>query len=322
MIFFFFFISCPWADNKQVISNYCEEIDRSFKRYGWGQSQCQKKKWLIYPLKSVHNRPLVFRLFGQFQDPSQKPTQRINTTLIMCGVHGDEITPVKFCYDLLNYLEKIERGEVQDFQTGQKASFKNHLVILAPLVSPDSYLKEKPTRTNGNGVDPNRNFPTADFKKSALKMWKNRYKRDKRRYPGEKPMSEPETIFQVDLAQTFKPHKIISVHAPLSMLDYDGPAYQHTGGEVGPRANQLLMAMSERAKGYQIKNYPFFPGSLGNWAGNERSIPTFTLELPSSDNRRHKKYWKLFKDSLHWAIMDNLVDSHLTPSPSFPKRLR
>ena len=43
------------------------------------------------------------------------------------------------------------------------------------------------------------------------------------------------------------------------------------------KASQLLVQMSRKASGYRIKNYPFFPGSLGNWAGNERGIPTYTL---------------------------------------------
>ena len=119
-------------------------------------------------------------------------------------------------------------------------------------------------------------------------------------------MSEPETIFQVNLIYRYRPDKIISVHAPLTMLDYDGPASEHTGGIVGSRANQLLIRMSEQAKGYRIKNYPFFPGSLGNYAGNERNIPTFTLELPTSDARKAKSYWNLFKGSIHSAIMHEI----------------
>ena len=41
--------------------------------------------------------------------------------------------------------------------------------------------------------------------------------------------------------------------------------------------------MSKKASGYKITDYPFFTGSLGNYAGNERQIPTYTLELPNSD---------------------------------------
>ena len=129
-------------------------------------------------------------------------------------------------------------------------------------------------------------------------------------------MSEPETVFQVKLIDMFRPDKIISVHAPLTMLDYDGPVDLSSGGSVGPRANQLLIQMSQGAQGYRIKNYPFFPGSLGNYAGNERNIPTYTLELPSSDNRLHKVYWDRFKPSIYSAVMHKInrnIDVALKP---------
>ena len=131
-------------------------------------------------------------------------------------------------------------------------------------------------------------------------MWKRRYRKDKRRYPGKRPLSEPEVIFQVNLIKRYKPNKIISVHAPLTIIDYDGPTSK---GKNFKKASQLLVQMSRKASGYRIKNYPFFPGSLGNWAGNERGIPTYTLELPSSDNRKHKEYWRLFKNAIHAALL-------------------
>ena len=175
---------------------------------------------------------------------------------------------------------------------------------IAPLVTPDSFFKRWPTRTNHNGIDVNRNFPTKDWAKDAMRIWKHRYRSDPRRYPGERPLSEHETVFQVNLIKRYKPSKIISVHAPLTIIDYDGP--EHGGLFSASKANNLLIQMSKKAKGYRIKNYPFFPGSLGNYAGNERKIPTYTLELPSSDYTKHKRYWKLFKDSVSHAIFEDL----------------
>ena len=35
-------------------------------------------------------------------------------------------------------------------------------------------------------------------------------------------MSEQETYFQVNLIKRYMPSKIISVHAPLTIIDYDG----------------------------------------------------------------------------------------------------
>lgn len=285
----------------QMVTEYCLRTQKTFDRYGWGQSSCEDFAWQ-FVRTSVKGDPLLWRTYGE----PATDDEHTETTLIMCGVHGDEITPIKFCYDVLNYMEKISQGKVIDPHTNKVASLKGKLVIIAPLVNPDSYFKKRPTRTNANGVDVNRNFPTHDFKKYAMNSWIKRYGRDKRRFPGKQAMSEPETIFQVNLIYRYKPDKIISVHAPLTMLDYDGPASAHTGGIVGSRANQLLIRMSEQAKGYRIKNYPFFPGSLGNYAGNERNIPTFTLELPTSDASKASSYWSLFKESIHSAIMHEI----------------
>ena len=130
--------------------------------------------------------------------------------LYFCGVHGDEITPMKFCYD------------VMDFINGLGDNLKGNRVIVAPLVTPDSYLKKYPTRTNARGVDVNRNFPTRDWDRDALRLWKTRYRKSKRRFPGKVSKSEQETYFQINLINRYKPSKIISVHAPLTIIDYDG----------------------------------------------------------------------------------------------------
>jgi protein MpaA len=42
----------------------------------------------------------------------------------------------------------------------------------------------------------------------------------------------------------------------------------------------------------------FFPGSLGNYAGQERGIPTLTLELPSADPKKAPDYWNIFKTGM------------------------
>lgn len=265
--------------NNSAIKKYCKKMDQHFAKYNWGKSSCDQFSW-----KHVRNshwgNPIVWYEFGDSKTAANK-------TLIMCGVHGDEITPVKFCFDLLDDLKK------------DKTLFKDTFVLIAPLVAPDSFFREKPTRTNARGVDVNRNFPTKDWNDKALSMWKSRYKSDKRRFPGHKASSEQETVFQVNLIRLYKPQKIISVHAPLSMLDYDGPTLSHVQGKA---AKNLLKEMSHKAGNYKVYDYPFFPGSLGNFAGNEKGIPTYTLELPNSDWNKTNKYYSMFKDSIFHAL--------------------
>lgn len=288
----------PVLGPKQDASAFCEKLEKSFDRYGWGKSECNQYAW-TWTRSSSDGDPLIYAIWEDF-DPN--PAKPITTTLIMCGVHGDEITPIKFCFDVIKMLESVAASKPE-----YRENFRNKRVVVAPIVSPDSYFKRYPSRTNANGVDINRNFPTKDWKKDALRLWAQRYASDKRRYPGPSAASESETLFQVDLIDHFTPGKIISVHSPLTMLDYDGPEDFQTGGEVGSKASQLLIQMSRKASGYRIKNYPFFPGSLGNYAGNERGIPTFTLELPSSDNRRHRQYWQQFQGAIRAAIVQELV---------------
>jgi protein MpaA len=279
---------------KEKQQKFCGLINQYFKKYKWGNSYCEREAWQSES-NSVLGTPLVWSVYGE---NTEKNTE---TTLILCGVHGDEVTPIKFCFDVINHLRGSIKEEVDQSLAFQK-DFEGKRVIIVPVVNPDSFFKRRPTRTNANGVDINRNLPTKDFTKSAVRVWKERYRSDKRRNPGVTAMSEPESRFQVELIKKFGPQKIISVHAPLTMLDYDGPVSENSGGEIGSRANQLLITMSEQARGYRIKNYPFFPGSLGNYAGNERSIPTFTLELPTSDPSKTRHYWALFKDSIHSAM--------------------
>jgi protein MpaA len=261
-----------------ALKSFCDKLQGKFNDYHWGNHECDKYKW-NHVRNSNLGTPLVWITFGEEKTPAAE-----NTTLILCGVHGDEITPVKFCWDLMK--------ELQEHHT-----FKDKLVIVAPLVAPDSFFVSRPTRTNGRGVDVNRNFPTADWHAQAHKRWKQI--KDKRKFPGHRPASEQETVFQMNLIKRYKPNKVISVHAPLTLLDYDGPLLT---SEDGKPAKALLEQMSEKSAGYKISNYPIFPGSLGNWAGKDHHIATYTLELPNTNAQETDKFWNLFKEAIKIAI--------------------
>ena len=271
-----------------ALQKHCKEIEDSFKRYKWDHSNCESIEWK-HVRNSVQGRPLFWTVFG---NESEHKAKQYNATMILCGVHGDEITPIKFCFDVINHFKN------------SGYDFNDQLLVVAPVVNPDSYFKKKPTRTNARGIDINRNFPTKDWWKKARQLWKSWYRKDKRRNPGRKPISEPEVLFQVNLIKRYRPAKIISVHAPLTMIDYDGPAKNNNEmiTNKDKSANQLLIQMSQKAAGYRVKNYRVFPGSLGNYAGNERNIPTYTLELPTSDYTKSDQYWKLFKESIDHAV--------------------
>lgn len=114
------------------------------------------------------------------------------------------------------------------------------------------------TRTNQNGVDLNRNFPTKNWVLSA----KDSY------YGGETPASEKETKFIIDLVEKFAPKLILSLHAPYKVVNYDGD-----GLEISKKISEITGYPIEESIGYPT------PGSFGTWAGIERNIPVITLEL-------------------------------------------
>lgn len=302
---FFGLSNSTFADdtkNSNSLNLFCSKVEKTFKKFNWGKSNCQEYSWNTVR-NSVLGDPLVWTIFGDVADEGKESFKTKDVSVIFCGVHGDEITPIKFCFDIMDYL-KSAYADTELF----KKDFQNKVVIVAPIVNPDSYFKAKPTRVNAHGIDVNRNFATKDWSKDARRLWLAKFKKDKRRNPGISPNSEPEVVFQTNLIKRYGPDKIISVHSPLTMLDYDGPNTIVDGFVDGTKAQELLIQMSKDASDYKIVNYPYFPGSLGNWAGKERDIPTYTLELPTSDPAKSTEYWKLFKSAIHKAIAHDLKE--------------
>jgi len=234
--------------------------------------------------KSNDGHPLIWASFGEGEE----------TTLVLGGVHPDELTPIPVAFRFASHL-----AENPSLWSGQGVR-----VIVAPLVNPDGFLRKRATRTNTNGVDLNRNFFTADWYGRAKKWWQERREGALSHFPGYFPNSEIETMFQIQLIDEFAPDKILSIHAPLGFLDYDGPGSERPRGLTPSeqKAKRLVHTISENSRNYRIVDYSFYPGSLGNYAGNERSIPTVTLELETINPRKVDEYWKQFLPGLQALI--------------------
>ena len=164
--------------------------------------------------------------------------------LVLGAIHGDEPSSAEV---------------VESFATraAENESRKDLTVIVIPVLNPDGL--EVGSRTNHGGVDINRNFPAKNWESGSKQA---------RYYPGEKASSEPETRALIELIKKSSPTLIISVHAPLYCVNWDGPAQKIA--EAMAEANRYPLCEDI---GYST------PGSLGSYAGKDLNIPVITLEL-------------------------------------------
>jgi protein MpaA len=189
--------------------------------------------------KSVNGLPIRATVFGNGK----------KVILVMGGIHGNEPAGAA----LAGALERSLRTE--SISPGLK-------IIVIPEANPDG-LKAG-TRQNARNVDLNRNFPSKSWQPAATK---DRYQ------PGPAAASEPETNAFVALLDQYLPALIVSIHAPLNCVNWDGPA-------------EFVAKLLADATGYPLKHdigYPT-PGSLGTFAGIDRKIPTITLELRAQES--------------------------------------
>ena len=223
---------------------------RSSGRLQYTKIEDSQLPWKIWA-KSVQNKNIRFLEIGSGK----------KTTLIFGAFHGSEPLSAQLAIRFAEYLFE------------EYADQLDSKVIIVPITNPDGLSQG--VRTNANGVDINRNFPTKNWRKKM--RWR-------KHFPGNYPASEPETQAVIKLIQKFQPDRIISIHTPLRMVNYDGPA----------RNLAINMAM---LNGYPVRKdigYPT-PGSLGNYAGNEKNIPTITLELP---RKSFQKIWEENREAL------------------------
>lgn len=181
--------------------------------------------------------------------------EKHNSVLVLACMHGDEPQGEYLIKEYLNFKP-------------------NTKLMFVPCVNPDAVASK--TRVNSNGVDINRNFPTKNWELTE----KNEF------FGGEKPMSEIETKFLVDVIEQNKPNLILTLHAPFKVVNYDGDAQ-----EVAEKISEIIGYPVEASIGYPT------PGSFGTWAGIEHEIPTITLELDEEIdvNELREPMFKIFE---------------------------
>jgi protein MpaA len=284
--------SADESTNQVAIFDLCTKMDKSIRPYAWNLKTCEGIHWRTDRV-SEEGLPLIYAEFGEPSNP--------NKTLILAMVHPDEITPLYIGFKLAQYFREHE------------SELKDSHVILAPFVNPDGFFRSPRTRMNARGVDTNRNFDTPLWREKALKEWNTTLRKNPRRFPGNEPSSEAETKFQVDLIDRFHPTKILSIHAPLNVMDYDGP----TSLTLDRFAKEYVHECYQLRNRLRAKSTGYFPGSLGNYAGVERGIPTVTLELPTANPKSADAFWKKFQPGIHSMVdfrFDN-ADKKLVKNP-------
>lgn len=170
--------------------------------------------------------------------------------LLIAAMHGDENETTVV---LSEALRRISPGGI-----------KNPVIL---STNPDGALQG--TRSNGRGVDLNRNWPTANWSSNTV------YHKDHGGTvqdiglsTGESPGSEAETQALMDCVHRLKPRTVISLHAPLACVE--DPKETPLARWIASQVNLPLVP---------DVGYPT-PGSFGTWS-TEQGINIITWELPS-----------------------------------------
>ncbi|MGE0686730.1 MAG: M14 family zinc carboxypeptidase [Dehalococcoidia bacterium] len=144
-------------------------------------------------------------------------------------------------------------------------------IIFIPLANPDGYADE--TRVNANGVDLNRNWPTADWAPEAVHG----------EVPvsgGPAPLSEPETRALYAFIDDIEPEVVVSFHG------YGAIVEPNDSG----RAKNYAAAFSKAAKYDLIDSWTYYE-ITGEFieAMNDLDVAAFDVELGDGEKNRFGK---------------------------------
>jgi hypothetical protein len=206
------------------------------------------------------------------------------------GIHGDELSAVSIAFHWIGLAENANSADAR-----QSVHWR-----FIPALNPDGVFAARSQRVNANGVDLNRNFPTPNWAHDSRIYWEQRTGKDPRRWPGPKSLSEPESRFLHDQMETFKPHLIVSIHAPYGILDFDGPS-----------------TPPSRLGNIYLNLLGVFPGSLGNYSGVHMGVPVVTIELPNASRPpREAEMQRMWLDLRRWISVQLSASDRRTVKPS------
>ena len=266
------------AGTDATVSGECGRIAQ--KLASVERAECLDRQLAPTRGESVQGAPILLKEYPPLDD--RQPRGKV---LLIGGIHGDEYSSVSIVFKWMGILDEHHTGMF-------------HWRIV-PLLNPDGLLRPEAWRMNANGVDLNRNFPMPGWEELAPRYWVDHTNSSPRYFPGQKPLSEPESRWLVDEINTFAPDVIVAVHAPHGVVDYDGP-------RSGPRKLGRLY----------LNLLGTFPGSLGNYAGVQRRIPVVTVELPYAGTMpKPAEVAEMWRDLVRWLSKNTPAHGNLVNKP-------
>ncbi len=202
---------------------------------------------------SIGGKPIRCEVYGDGPD----------VLMIIATIHGNEAagTPLVAAF-----------GE---WLAAHPSELIGRRVVIVPVANPDGMAANE--RFNARGVDLNRNFPAGNWQPQDVKLH------------GDTPLSEPESRVLMQLVCRYFPNRIISIHQPVTCVDYDGPAKE-------------LADLMAAACPLPVKKLGGRPGSLGSFIGNTLGKPIITWELPEDAGMDPKELWNVYGEAMIAAL--------------------
>jgi len=265
----FFVVLLPSYVSAEAIAEATEVQDQckriSDRLASLSYMRCLSHKYELAGGHSVEGSPILIKSFQNEKDENRHP--RI---LLIGGTHGNEYASISTIYKWITLLNQ-SHTDTYDWR-------------IIPLLNPDGLMQKSSSRTNANGVDLDRNFPTNDGDHNAMQYWEENTNRDPEYFPGKKALSEPESQWLAEEIKQYQPDAIITIHAPLS-----SSAYKSSNIKQSKKGGQYQQSITT------------FPGSFNQYVGTEINIPILTVELPYSDIRSTKtEINEIWESLLEW----------------------
>ncbi len=284
------YVSAVAIEGGTNIEGQCKRISDRLASLSY--VRCLSHKYEFAGGQSVNGSPLLIKSFYTAPDnkvskKNEKDESRHPRILLIGGIHGNEYASISTVFKWITLLNEQHTDSY-------------HWRIV-PLLNPDGLMQKPSSRTNANGVDLDRNFPTSGGDHNAMQYWEENTNRDPKYFPGNHALSEPESQWLADEIERYQPDAIITIHAPLS-----SHAYKSSN-----------IKQSKNGAQYQ-QSITTFPGSFNQYVGTEKNIPILTVELPYSDIRSTKtEINEIWESLLEWlnTHLNHLNFYSLMPTP-------